>query len=83
MNLKDIRTAIKAAKRVSGGRVPVPLLNYQSAQFYLDQWMRKAKLAQTKIKRYRRMVKRYQKLYGRDNSGRKTENLDSENKSSI
>ena len=77
MNLKDIRIAIKAAKRLSGGQAPVPLLNYQRAQFFLDAWTRKAKLAQTKIKKYRKQVNRYQKLYGRDDSGREKTNVDS------
>jgi len=68
MNLKDIRTAIKASKRISG-KAPVPLLNYQGALFLLKQWQFKLKLAQTKVKKYQKQVKRYEKKYGRGNDG--------------
>ena len=65
MKLKDLRIAIKASKRM-GGKVPAPLLNYQRAQFRFEQWQRKLKLAQTKVKKYRKQVTRYNKIYGRN-----------------
>lgn len=67
MNLKDLRIAIKAAKRM-GGKTPVPLTNFAEAQMYLEMWQKKLKLAQTKVKKYRRKVERYNRIYGGDNA---------------
>ena len=63
MNLKDLRIAIKAAKRVTG-KAPAKLNHYAEAQMYLELWRKKLALAKTKVRKYENRVKRYQKLFG-------------------
>ena len=62
MQLHDTKSAIKASKKISG-KVPVPLQRFHNALFFLETWQRKLKLAQTKVKKYRKIVARYEKIY--------------------
>jgi hypothetical protein len=57
--MHDLESAIRAAKRL-GVRPPLTLVRHQKALHYLQGWQRKAKLAATKVKCYRRKVRYYE-----------------------
>ena len=60
MTLKEINAAIRGTKRM-GHKVPIFLVRFKAALEYERQWVRKRKLAETKLKKYRRKVVYYQK----------------------
>jgi len=62
--LKEINTAIKATKRL-GEKPPIFLLRFKAALEYEMAWLRKRKLAETKLKKYRKRVKYYEKRIAR------------------
>jgi hypothetical protein len=62
MTPSEVNHAIKVAKRLTG-KVPLSLKRYKVILEHLANWRRKAKLAETKIKKYSRYVKRYERRY--------------------
>lgn len=63
MTLHDVKSAIALCKR-TGVKPPITLVRYQRVLELLTQWQRKAKLAQTKVRIYRRKAKHYEKRNG-------------------
>lgn len=60
MTLKQINDAIKATKRI-GCKPSLFLTRCQRALEYEALWLRKRKLAETKLKKYRKRVKYYER----------------------
>ncbi len=60
MTLKEINAAIRGTKRMHE-KPPLFLLRFKAALEYEVMWLRKRKLAETKLKKYRKRVKYYEK----------------------
>lgn len=61
--LAQIEQAIKTVKRL-GGKPPSVLIRYRRVLVLLASWQRKRKMAETKVKKYARIVRRYDKKVG-------------------
>lgn len=59
-SISKIRTAIAASRKL-GKKPGIVLTRYHRALFLLKHWQKQIKTAQTKVKKYRRIVKRYKK----------------------
>lgn len=74
MKYTDLKTAVAASKRVTG-KAPITLRNYRDSLWFLEQWQKKLKLAQTKVKKYRKQCKRYEKIFGKEDHGPKKKDV--------
>lgn len=62
--IKALVQGFKVCKRL-GEHSPIRLRRYAGALSLLRTWNQKRKLAETKIKKYERLCKRYEKLINR------------------
>lgn len=59
--LQQLDAVVRVTRRI-GGKVPVRIRRYHKALQSLKWWSRKGRMAQTKVKKYDRICRRYERL---------------------